>query len=430
MSIIDETIARGTNGQAEQKERTKLLGDYLRPDLGRKAQSYAKLAIEGRAPSFVDGVTKFFEASEKGERKDIEDIDIKKSVVKLDVGGQLALLSTPAGDFKMRRHAFAQLCRDVSAPPGYLVTLPPSIALDALAWGVKQQESLKRTLRIEGDEVRALVSRRYAPLDDRQACRLLYTALKEAGRLDEAQIESWSAGTTSQLTVSCGKVVKGIDRGYAVHGVGGTTGEGLGLRAGITMRNGELGNGSLGILASLWRHWCSNGCLIESARMASAWTRRHTGDWREQASDLADVLTEILKTAELVLEKAVPGALEDVFKPEELEKRLAGLKLTKNERKDVLRGILAEAFGLYSFDPTKLGMANVVAERQAADVIRALEEAKKEDERDAVLAELKLELNGWNVVNAVTALGRDSENPDRAVELETLGGSLLAEYLN
>jgi hypothetical protein len=395
-------------------------------------RTYAKLAIEGRAPSFVEGVTKFFEASEKGERKDIEDVDIKKSVVKLDVGGQLALLSTPVGDFKMRRHAFAQLCRDVSAPPGYLVALPPSIALDALSWGVKQQNSLKRTLRVEGDEVRAMVSARYAPLDDRQACRLLYTALKQAGRLDEAQIESWSAGTTSQITVSCGKVIAGIDKGYAVHAVSGAArnGEGFGLRAGITMRNGELGNGSLGILAALWRHWCSNGCLIENIGMMSAWTRRHTGDWREQASDLADVLTEILKTAELVLERAVPGALKDVFKPAELEERLAGLKLTKNERKDVLRGILAEAFGLYSFEPEKLGMANVAAERQAADVIRALEEAKKEDERDAVFAELKLELNGWNVVNAVTAVGRDAENPDRAVELETLGGSLLADYLN
>jgi len=442
---IDSMIAESAEkAQAEEaKKAAALFGDLLCSDIAHVRKSYAKLAIEGRAPGFKDGVEKFFTASEKGERKEVKDVDITKAKVVIESSGEqrFAVLDCNGhGSYRMRRHAFGQLAREMGAPPGYLVTLPPTLALDNLAWGFKQiKDDVKKSLRVEGGEIRAIVSGRYAPLDDRQACALLYAALEQAGRLDEAQIESWASGTASQMTVTFGDMAAAVDKGYALHGANGA--EGLGLRAGITMKNAELGNGSLGISAAMWRHWCSNGAIIEAVRgMEASWARRHMGDWKAQAVELADALLEILKTSNEVLVKAVPGALADAFKPEELQDRIKKLGLTRLERKAVLRTVLSEALGMYRFEPAAVGLANTAAEREAADVMRALEEAKKEEETNEVLAALRGHIidngreNGaftaWDLVNGITATARDHESPERAAELEALGGKILAEYLH
>lgn len=434
MMSIDEVMKATEEKEAAlvgAEKRQVLFGDMLRSDAQLVKKSYAKAAIEGRAPSFVSGVQEFLEKSELGKREDRPEVLLNKArIVRAGEGRQQAFLDCSAGCFPLRMHAFEQIAREMSAPPGYLVTLPPTIALDCLDYGFKKMPETKRTLRLENGEIRALVSKRYSAFDDRQACRLLYRALEHAGKLEQAQIEAWSTSKTSSVTVSLGSGgIEGQNKGYARHAYGP---EGLGLRASVTMRNAELGNGSLGAWAAMRREWCSNGAVIEEAVMGrrSGWSRRHTGDWQEQAKDLADALLEIMQTAEFVLENAVPGALKDVFKPAELTKRLQSLKLTRSEREAVLNTIFAEAFGMYSFEASKIGTVNQAAIQEAGEVMRALEQAKKEEERDAVLEALQRPINGWNVINGITGVAREMQNVERSAELEAMGGKLLAEYLN
>lgn len=417
-----------------------LFGDYLRPDLAHHGERYTRRAITGDAPGFVEGVKAALTASQRGIRRDVNGVDLSASKVVRD--GEHAVLVTPAGDYRLRRHAFAQLARAAKAPSAYLGELPASIALDAVNWGLGAHtaELSGRTLRLEGDEVRAIVSGRYTALDDRQAYRLVYRALQRAGFLDEAQVEAWSVGKTSTLRVSFGEVkLDDAIEDHPGHVIAGASfgdamkGEGFGLRAGITVRNAELGNGSLKISSSLWRHWCANGAVIERLRGAS-WSRRHTGSWEDQAAELAEALRLIIETSQRVMREAVPGAAADVFNVDELQARLQGFKLTRAEKRAIAREALGEACGQYrTADVDTLGQeASADARAQADAVFEALQQRKLEDETDEVLAALAQapKVSAWDLANGFTAVARDAGDSERAGELEALGGAILADYLN
>lgn len=420
-------------------------GALLAPDLAYHASNHENAAVLGQAPRFVDGVKAALGASERATRREIDGIELSASRIVLDHGR--AALETAHGAFALRTHAFGQLARLAGAPPAYLVSLPPSIALDAANWGLRRIDASPRTLRMEGDEIRAVVSERYAALDDRPFYRLIYRALERAGRLREAQIEAWSVGGgSSTLRVSFGEV-RTDGAGEAFAGRGGHVirggfggrggdGEGFGLRATITARNSELGTGAAKVTSGLHRHWCSNGATIE--RLAGAcWNRRHTGDWEAQAAELAAVLHEIIATSERVMARAVPGAARDVFDVDALQARLYRLaKLTRAERAAIAREALAEALGQYdgAITTMKIEAADTAKVAEAAAIFAALQQRKLQDEADSVVSTLKAAppVSAWNLINGVTAEGRraaEQGRADRAAELEALGGELLAAYL-
>jgi len=429
--LLDDAVQPSTPTPAPKR----LLGDHLRPDIAHVRRSYARLAITGEAPSFVEGVQGALAASEQGVRRDRQEVVLQDCSVARSAEG--IILRTPQGDHPLRRHAFDQLARHAQAPAAYLREVATPIALDAINWGLREhaQDLQPRTLRLEGEEVRAVLSARYSPLDDRSAYRVVYRALRSAGRLDEAQCEAWSTGKVSSLRVSFGevKIAGARNDGHALVTNGG---EGFGLRAGITVRNSELGTGSLRVISSLWRHWCANGATIERLAGAS-WSRRHTGDWEVQVEDLAEALAQIIATSERVLRDAVPGAAKDVFDVDALQARLQRIKLTRAERRLVARETLAEALGQYDGAiAARTFETPADASRNEADaVFEALQRRRLEDEADDVLAVLQRapEVNGWNLTNGVTAAARlaaEGGNTERAAELEALGGELLAAYLN
>lgn len=430
MDLISETLAASTSvptTNGSNGASATLFGTYLRPDAKRVGSDWATQAVTGRAPDFDAGTARFLNAgSRTGERRDVEGVDLGKAKF-VRSEGQI-LLSTARGDFAVREHPFAQLCTSIGAPAKYLAALPPPIALDALNWGLEHHGKDRRTLRLEGNEVRAIVSRRYSPLDDHEAVKLVRVALEKAGRLDEAQIEAFSAGKTSTLRVSFGEVrAKGAkDAGYAHHAAGYGHGEGFGLRAGITIRNGELGNGSLKVGTGMWRHWCSNGAMIDCIK-GSVWNRWHVGNWEDQAMELAAALEDIIANADRVMQVAIPGALADVFSVQELRQRLRKLDMTNPERNTALRETIAEHFGLYRFDPTNPTATNIEAQLRADEVMEAIRKARKDDEAVSILEELKV--SRWDMFNGVTAVARDA-SAERQGDLESVGGSLLAEMLS
>lgn len=422
-SMLDDAVQPSTPAPK------RLLGDHLRPDIAHVRRSYARAAITGEAPSFVEGVQGALAASEQGVRRDRQEVVLQDCSVARSAEG--IILRTPQGDHPLRRHAFDQLARHAQAPAAYLREVATPIALDAINWGLREhaQDLQPRTLRLEGEEVRAVLSARYSPLDDRSAYRVVYRALRSAGRLDEAQCEAWSTGKVSSLRVSFGEVSRPGDA--VTNG-----GEGFGLRAGITVRNSELGTGSLRVISSLWRHWCANGATIERLAGAS-WSRRHTGDWEVQVEDLAEALAQIIATSERVLRDAVPGAAKDVFDVDALQACLQRIKLTRAERRLVARETLAEALGQYdgAIAARTFETPAQPARDEADAVFEALQRRRLEDEADDVLAVLQRapEVNGWHLTNGVTAAARlaaEGGNTERAAELEALGGELLAAYLN
>lgn len=436
-NLIDLTLAASPAPAVnDDASPLRVFGGMLAPDLAySRSANHARDAVLGNAPGFVDGVRAALDASEQGQRRDVDGIALNRCRVVTE--GGVALLDTPKGAHPLRSFAFGQLARFAKAPGTYLAALPPSIALDAVNWGLKHHGGAltDRVLRLEGDEVRAIVSGRYTSLDDRSAYRLVYRALEEAGRLDEAQIESWSVGKASALHVSFGEVVTksaAADRPGPAR-----KGEGFGLRAGITVRNAELGNGSLKVSSGLWRHWCANGATIERVAGAS-WSRRHSGSWEQQAAELATVLAAIVETASEVFAVAVPGAAADVFDVDTLQARIRKLpKLTRAERALIARETLGEACGQYAsaFEAGAVGDPSAAARTEADAVFAALQRRKLEDEAEDVIAVLRgaPEVTGWDLVNGVTAAARiaaEEERDDRAAELEALGGSILAGYLN
>lgn len=437
--MLDEMLTGlgPANGAAERAQNAKLLGDFIAFDAPFKRKSYAKEAITGDAPKLVEGVKSFLASSEGGERRDVSDVNLTRSRVATREG-KLFLVPEKGEAYPLRRHAFGQLCREASAPPAYLAALPPSMAIESLNWGLKTHAQGDRVLRLESNEIRAIVSAKYTAVDDRTLGRMFYSALKSAGRLDEAQVEAWSTGLHSTLRVSFGKVNKEGMRalGAPDHLVVGASSrdrgnEGFGLRACVAMTNAELGNGAYRFSAGFYRHWCNNGALIEAIRDAECvWARRHTGDWEAQAADLGRALNAIIETAERVLNVAVPGALADSFDAKELLKRLDKMpKLTRRERHAILLEALGEAFGQYQYNVERVEAGVDAARRkEAEEVFEALRDAQKRDEMEEVLSVIRV--NGFDLVNGVTAVARDTENGERALELEALGGKILAQYLN
>jgi hypothetical protein len=110
--------------------------------------------------------------------------------------------STPLA---LRELAFGQLCTKVGAPAPYLRTLPAKLQLAAMNWGLSR-ESSSALLRLAGNEVRAVVSERYAAIDDSFLLEVVDDVLKSAGYRDDALVRAAATGPPHAAAHHCARV--------------------------------------------------------------------------------------------------------------------------------------------------------------------------------------------------------------------------------
>jgi hypothetical protein len=242
-----------------------------------------------------------------------------------------------------------------------------------------QQNPERRMIRTMDGTARAFLSERYRPLDNYDIAQRLLPKLQDA----QAEVVS------CQITDTKFYIKAFTDRVQGEVGVGDV------VRAGAMISNSEVGRGSLQICPVIERLVCKNGMVVADAGMK----KYHVGrgddngdgeffrDATRQADDTAfwmkaeDTLTAVLeqKTFDRILDKFKEASQIEIGDPiKAVEVVAKKLNLTETENHDVLKHLVGGG-----------------------------------------------DLSSWGLANAITRCAEDSEDYDRATEMEGMGWNVV-----
>lgn len=176
----------------------------------------------------------------------------------------------------LRELAVSQLCAKANAPAPYVRTLLSKLQMACMNWGLGQ-EPQNALLRLADNEVRAVVSERYAAIDDAFLLEVVDDVLKSAGYRDDTLVRAAATGphTLLRITVPAfGVAVKRDDI----------------IEWGLDIANSELGLRSLQVTPVTHRLVCTNG--MRAWKSEAGLRMRHVGDatcLRDQLRDAVPV---------------------------------------------------------------------------------------------------------------------------------------------
>jgi hypothetical protein len=309
-----------------------------------------------------------------GSLRDLPVVDLRTWGVKADQG-QLALAPLAGHEpaRPLRANAFSQLSNRLGAPVEFIRDrIPAPLQIATLNYLLMSgSQAISAQLRLRGDEISAVVSDRYAPLDAEQFVDALRQALSQQGLLSSVRARAVATGTTDVLRL----VIP--SESHAVR-VGDLTAVGLDLST------SSFGRSALRVKAMLWRLLCENG--LRAAESTGEFTYRHIGDPQRLRDGLRD---------------AIPTAIVHARGVMNLWKQAVGAFVTNLAAEiDALRAL-------------------TVSERE-----RVEEEMKKE----TGVPQLPERVSAYDFVNAVTAMAHVAE-PARRLEIEELAGGLLRRHV-
>ena len=166
------------------------------------------------------------------------------------------------------------------------------------------------------------------------------------------------------------------------------------VQFGITIRNSEVGKGSVSIEAFIYRLICSNGMVGQSLMKKYHVGRGLTDGW-------------------------------DIYTKDTIAANINAFKMS-------LRDVLNDAINGRGFQDTLAQLQGTV-EQDMHDPLKSVEKVTKRfqltnEEHDQTLRNL-LEnadtTNRWGLANAITALAHDTDEPDRQYDLERFGSQII-----
>lgn len=227
----------------------------------------------------------------------------------------------------LRKRAFAQLAERTEVPAPYISTLPAKLQTACVNFALARiADREPAMLRLAGDDVRAIMSQRYAPLDDAQLLEITHDALTRAGLRDAARVRSTVYGPHTILRITM------PDEGVAVKA-------GDVIEWGFDLGNSELGLRSVQVTPCTYRLICTNGMR---AWKSDATTRLpHRGEHRRLRQSLVEVIPTALAEARGHLatwRRSVDVMIDDAL--EEIE-ALRGFGLQAGESRAIGRRLLS-----------------------------------------------------------------------------------------
>ncbi|MFO0692925.1 MAG: DUF932 domain-containing protein [Polyangiales bacterium] len=215
-----------------------------------------------------------------GARSDVVTADLRSWAFGSGDGSIMQLVGVPffgrqAGPpLALRELAFRQLCDRIDAPATYLRELPAKLQIANVNYGLlkKPQPAL---LRMAGGDVRAVLSERYAPIDDQVLFELVADALDHAGLRRDAVVRASSVGTSTVLRITLPAEGVAVKRGDVIE-------------YGIDLGNSEVGLRSVQVVPTTYRLLCTNGMRGWQSEAASKF--RHIGDPARLRELLRDAL--------------------------------------------------------------------------------------------------------------------------------------------
>lgn len=310
-----------------------------------------------------------------GAHRDLPITDLRTWAV-APHGGTFALvpLARHHGPKPLRAAAFGNLMTRLGAPGEFLRRLPAPLQLANINYLLAEHdEGSAATLRLRDDEVSAIVSGRYAPLDPVELVETVRDGLQRFGILNDVRVRGVASGLVDNL-----RLILPSEQTAIKPGVGDVS------AVGIDITSSSFARSAVHITPVIWRLVCSNG--LKRAERGSGLSFRHVGD----AQRLRDGVVE-----------AIPSAL--VY----------------------ARGVM---------DQWRRSVSFMVEDVQKQiDAMRELTTPEKKNLEVAVRLEtghpqLPEHVNLYDFVNAMTASAK-SGSPARRLEIEALAGDVLSRHV-
>lgn len=265
----------------------------------------------------------------------------------------------------LRQIAWSQLCGKLSLPAEYIGRLPAKLQMACVNWDMAQHDK-DAFARLAGGSVRALLSARYAPIDDNHYLQVVSDVLGEAGYRNDARVRVVATGpnTVLRVTVPTGaKMVRGQS-----------------IEFGIDIGNSELGLRSVQVTPVTWNLVCTNG--MRAWRSEAAHRLRHFGDPTRLQEALRDAVPVAFAEASGDLDrwqKATESMIDNALA--EIE-GLRSFGFTKPERESIGKQLVADSGltgpsfqeALHNTSTTVFDVANAIT---AAGKLRAADDDGK-----------------------------------------------------
>lgn len=289
------------------------------------------------------------------------------------------------GSFGVTEIAHDQVAEFVGIPNKYyrkMRTEAPELLTDNVNHWFSKSNGTQRMVRTLDGKARAFLSDRYRPLDNQDLADVALPALLEGGcRVESCEVTEkrmYIKAVTEKLTYE-------VKKGDVI-------------QAGIVISNSEVGMGALSVEPLLYRLVCTNGMIVNDAKMR----RTHVGRGNEQFDGVSEFFKDATKEA---------------------DDRAFWMKV---------RDVITAAFTTIGFEKFVEKFAAAAADKITADPIKVVEVTQKhfglnEFERNGILKHLLVDgdLSKFGLANAVTRTAQDVESYDRATELERLGGNII-----
>ena len=305
-----------------------------------------------------------------GDARDLPIPDLRTwGVVPLDGTVGLAPLGKHHAPRPLRSTGFTNLCNRLSAPVDFVRDrLPAPLQLATMNYLLATQEKPMATaLRLRGDDIAAVVSDRYAPMDQEELLGCVRDALVKHDALDRVRVRSYATGMTDVMRLVFPSDATPVK-------VGDVT------ALGIDVSTSSFGRSAIHVSSLLWRLVCTNG--MRSPSSMGRFSFRHVGDTQR----LRDGISEAIPTA-----LVHAGGVMDRWK--------AAVSVMVNDVQSLVDGLREVT----------------VAEREVLT-----HELKSEVGAPELPAHMPL----YDLVNGFTAMARQAQ-PARRLELEDMAGNLL-----
>jgi hypothetical protein len=288
------------------------------------------------------------------------------------------------GLFEMTPISHGQLATHLGVPQKYYDKMrgeaPGLLAHNVNHW-LERGEDVRMVRTLDG-RARAILSRRYRPLDYADMAEAVLPTIVQAG----CRIES-AALTASRLYVKAvtSKITFEVTPGDVV-------------QAGIVVSNSEVGMGSVRVEPLVYRLVCRNGLIASDSGL----NKYHVG----RSGEVGELVEEFLRD----------------------ETRQADDRAFWMKVQDVVRGALSRDVFARIAERMQGAVKNPIR-LEVEEVVRRAQERFQlsQQERGGVLQHLIRggDLSQYGLVQAITRTSQDVEDYDRATDLERLGGQVL-----
>jgi hypothetical protein len=344
--------------------------------------------IAHREPiDFEDAVDLIMDAhTEDGAREDVVAHDVRTWAFG-NAEGSMAIAPVPlpgrevSDRYPLRELAFAQLCGRIGAPPAYVRTLPAKLQMACMNYGMTSEKQ-SALLRLAGGEVRAVVSDRYAALDDALVLDVVGEVLDRAGYLAECRVRASAVGAHTLLRITLPAESIAVRKNDVIEW-------------GLDITNSELGLRAVGVTPLTYRLVCENG--MRAWKSEAAIRMRHVGDPKRLMEQLND---------------AVPVAFAEARG--DVEKWRKATEVLIDSALDEIEGL--RLFGLGQADVQAVG-------RELATANGLLMSSSS---AQTITDALKVPTTAYDVANAVTAVARDRGDVAARLTLEEQGHRYLS----